>query len=106
MSIVHPFVRSDATIPLSRPALRQSTARSGSQGWRRESAAPAEPAGGVLDSNLIAGDGTKNGFPASNKEPATNQKHDLTGKAPYRFESGSLQRGVRCEPDFRRRIPS
>ena len=42
--------------------------------------------------NLIAGDGTKNGFPAPNKEPATNQKYDLTGKAPYRFESGSLQR--------------
>jgi hypothetical protein len=49
--------------------------------------------------NLIAGDGTKNGFPASNKEPATNQKHDLTGKAPYRFESGSLHRRVHCEPD-------
>src|SRR5215831_11208816 len=37
--------------------------------------------------NLIVGDGTKNGFPASNKEPPTNQKHDLTEKAPYRFES-------------------
>src|SRR5262249_44579220 len=48
--------------------------------------------------NLIAGDGTKNGFPASNKEPATNQKHDLTGKAPYRFESTSLQRRVMSEP--------
>jgi len=24
--------------------------------------------------NLIAGDGTKNGFPAPNKEPPTNQK--------------------------------
>jgi hypothetical protein len=47
--------------------------------------------------NLIAGDGTKNGFPAPNKESATNQKYDLTGKAPYRFESGSLQRRVRCE---------
>src|SRR5438445_3778835 len=44
--------------------------------------------------NLIAGDRTRNGFPAPNKEPATNQKHDLTGKAPYRFESGSLQRRV------------
>src|SRR5207248_11002796 len=30
----------------------------------------------------------------------------LTGKAPYRFESISLQRGVTCEPDFRERIPS
>ena len=45
--------------------------------------------------NLIAGDGTKNGFPAPNKEPPTNQKHDLTGKAPYRFESGSLRRPVK-----------
>jgi hypothetical protein len=37
--------------------------------------------------NLIAGDGTKNGFPAPNKEPPAKQKHDLTTKAPYRFES-------------------
>jgi len=44
--------------------------------------------------NLIAGDGTKNGFPAPNKEPTTNQNHYLTAKAPYRFESISLQRGV------------
>jgi hypothetical protein len=36
--------------------------------------------------NLIAGDGTRNGFPAPNKEPTTNQKHDLTGKTPYKFE--------------------
>ena len=39
-------------------------------------------------------DGTKNGFPAPNKEPTTNQKHDLTGKAPYRFESHSLPQRV------------
>ena len=32
----HPFVRSDRTIPSSRPAYRQSAARSGSQGCRRE----------------------------------------------------------------------
>src|SRR6201993_4977019 len=44
--------------------------------------------------NLIAGDGTRNGCLAPNKEPVTNQKHDLTGKAPYKFESGSLQRRV------------
>jgi hypothetical protein len=44
--------------------------------------------------NLIAGDGTRNGFPAPNKEPTTNQKHDLTGKTPYRFESLSLKRRV------------
>jgi hypothetical protein len=47
--------------------------------------------------NLIAGDGTKNGFPAPNKEPATNQNHHLTAKAPYKFESISLQRRVRSE---------
>src|SRR6516164_686792 len=44
--------------------------------------------------SLIAGDGTKNGFPAPYKEPTINQNHYLTGKAPYRFESGSLQRRV------------
>src|SRR5215831_6105328 len=40
-------------------------------------------------------------FPAPNKEPPTNQKHDLTGKAPYRFESTSLQQRV-CEPSVPR----
>src|ERR1700757_3973665 len=32
--------------------------------------------------NLIAGDGTKNGFPAPNKEPPTNQKSLLDRKSP------------------------
>src|SRR6266567_798882 len=41
--------------------------------------------------NLIAGDGTKNGFPAPNKEPAKN---------PYRFESCFLQQRVRLSRDF------
>ena len=37
-----------------------------------------------------------------NKEPPTNQKDHLTGKAPYRFESGSLQQRVgRTLPPFR-----
>src|SRR5246500_1578853 len=44
--------------------------------------------------NLIAGDGTKNGFPAPNKELTINQNHYLTAKAPYKFESTSLQRRV------------
>ena len=48
--------------------------------------------------NLIAGDGTKNGFPAPNKEPAKTKNHHLTGKAPYKFESISLLRGVSNEP--------
>src|SRR5438270_5404775 len=47
--------------------------------------------------NLIAGDGTKNGFPAPNKEPPTNQNHYLTGKAPYKFESSFLQQRVHCK---------
>jgi hypothetical protein len=51
--------------------------------------------------NLIAGDGTKNGFPAPNKERAINQKHDLTGKAPYRFESAFLHRRVSNVPAVR-----
>src|ERR1700720_1428818 len=49
--------------------------------------------------NLTAGDGTKNGFPAPNKEPAKTKNHHLTGKAPYKFESGFLQRRAYCEPD-------
>jgi hypothetical protein len=32
----HPFVRSELTIPSSRPAVWQSAARSGSQGCRRD----------------------------------------------------------------------
>src|SRR5246127_1831154 len=34
--------------------------------------------------NLIAGDGTKNGLSAPNKEPGTNQNDYLTEKAPYK----------------------
>src|SRR5437773_11236701 len=51
--------------------------------------------------NLIAGDGTKNGFSAPNKEPTPTKNDYLTEKAPYRFESFSLQGRVNCEPDFR-----
>ena len=40
--------------------------------------------------NLIAGDGTKNDFPAPNKEPNQTKNYCLTGKAPYKFESISL----------------
>src|SRR5262249_28344476 len=50
--------------------------------------------------NLIAGDGTKNGFPAPNKEPTKNQNHDLTGKAPYKFESRSLRQRVLLSNEF------
>src|SRR5207253_415933 len=51
---------------------------------RRSSSLPRAP-------NLTAGDGTKNGLPAPNKELSANQKHYLTGKAPYKFESLSLR---------------
>jgi hypothetical protein len=37
----------------------------------------------------------KNGFPAPNKELAKTKNNHLTGKTPYKFESGFLQRGVR-----------
>ena len=39
------------------------------------------------------------------KTVSTTQNNRLTGKAPYKFESFSLQRGVRCEPEFSGRIP-
>src|SRR5437762_3643398 len=48
----------------------------------------------------MVGDGTKNGLPAPNKELAINRKHHLTRKAPYKFESGLLQRRVCCEPEL------
>jgi hypothetical protein len=44
--------------------------------------------------NLIAGDGTKNGIPAPNKEPATNQKQLLDRKSP-------IQVRIRLSPNFR-----
>ena len=41
------------------------------------------------------------GFPAPNKEPPTNQKHDLTGKAPYkRRVSNDLFRATDAECVF------
>src|SRR5580693_6002802 len=47
--------------------------------------------------NLIAGDGTKNGFPAPNKEPAKSQKRLLDRKSPIQVRihlppAGSHQR--------------
>ena len=37
----------------------------------------------------------------SEQRTDNNPKNDLTGKAPYRFESVSLQRGICCERHFR-----
>jgi hypothetical protein len=46
--------------------------------------------------NLIAGDGMKNGLSRSEqKTVSTTQNNRLTGKAPYKFESGFLRRQVR-----------
>src|SRR5437764_837226 len=48
--------------------------------------------------NLIPGDGAKNGLSRSEqKTVSTTQNNRLTEKAPYKFESTSLRRGVRCE---------
>src|SRR6266550_5597499 len=59
---------------------------------------PLTPA--ARSANLIPGDGTKNGLSRSEqKTVSTTQNNRLTGKAPYRFESSSLQRRVRCELD-------
>ena len=66
--------------------------------------------------NLIAGDGTKNGLSRSEQKTVSTtqnngnyaldicqvhncQNNRLTGKAPYRFESRSLQERVHCELD-------
>ena len=47
--------------------------------------------------NLIAGDGTKNGFSAPNKELAQTRNNQLTRNAPYKFESN-----FRCLENFRK----
>ena len=44
--------------------------------------------------NLIAGDGTKNGLSAPNKEPGTNQNDYLTGKAPYKSCELAISRRI------------
>jgi hypothetical protein len=46
----------------------------------------------ACSANLIAGDGTKNGFSRSEQRTGKNKTDHLTGKAPYKFESISLQR--------------
>jgi len=95
----------------ARLAVHRRSACSGVKALRNTSAARRHAAKALLPFRSlapfralrepIAGDGMKNGFPAPNKEPTTNQKHHLTGKAPYRFESRSLQRRV-CKPSVPR----
>ena len=56
--------------------------------------------------NLIAGDGTKNGFPAPNKEPAKSQKRLLDRKSPIqvriRFPSAASQQRTSRQVTARR----
>jgi hypothetical protein len=83
----------------ARLAVHRRSACSGVKALRNTSAASRQAAKlcyrfgpltpSARSANLIAGDGMKNGFPAPNKEPAKTQKHYLTGKAPYKFESTS-----------------
>src|SRR6476619_7031106 len=93
--------RSDTeAMPKDRLAVHRRSACSGVKALRNTSDArrqaaklcyrfgPLTPS--ARSANLIAGDGTKNGFPAPNKEPAKTKNHHLTGKAPYKFESISL----------------
>src|SRR5215471_2682190 len=50
--------------------------------------------------NLIAGDGTKNGFPAPNKEPTTNQKLLLDRKSPIqdpRWRDAVFEHGTNAD---------
>src|SRR5580692_10847712 len=89
------------TMQEARLAVHHRSACSGLKALRNTSAArrsaaklcyrfgPLTPS--ARSANLIAGDGTKNGFPAPNKGPAKTKNDHLTGKAPYRFESGFLQ---------------
>ena len=76
----------------ARLAVHRRSACSGVKALRNTSAArrqaaklcyrfgPLTPS--ARSANLIAGDGTKNGFPAPNKEPPTNQKRPLDRKSP------------------------
>src|SRR6266478_3805804 len=91
--------------PGALPPMRMTASWSGVKALRNTSVAKAASRQAALafrsldpfarSGNLIAGDGTKNGPPAPNKELSANQKHYLTGKAPYKFESLSLHQRVR-----------
>src|ERR1700730_16600655 len=81
-----------AQLPVHRPSACSGVkARRNTSDARRQAAklcyrfGPLTPS--ARSANLIAGDGTKNGFPAPNNEPAKTKNHHLTGKAPYKFES-------------------
>src|SRR5207237_3872922 len=91
--------RSSSSLRVLRPQVLRNTSTA-----RRQAAklcyrfGPLTPS--ARSANLIAGDGTKNGFPAPNKEPTPTKNDYLTGKAPYRFESCSLQRRGISPQDF------
>jgi hypothetical protein len=56
--------------------------------------------------NLIAGDGTKNGLPAPNKELQQTQNNRLTEKAPYKSRANlpHTASGLRHSLDFTLRL--
>ena len=89
--------RSSSSLRVLRPQVLRNTSTA-----KRQAAklcyrfGPLTPS--ARSANLIAGDGTKNGFSAPNKEPTPTKNDYLTEKAPYRFESISLQQRVYCEP--------
>src|SRR6267378_3596773 len=105
--------RSDAEAMQKAPvAVHHPSACSGLKALRNTSAArrqaaklcycfgPLTPS--ARSANLTAGDGTKNGFPAPNKEPATNQKRLLDRKSPIQVriflppaESHAIGRALR-----------
>ena len=106
-----PRIRSDRQEPLdaeamqkARLAVHRRSACSGVKALRNTSAASRQAAKlcyrfgpltpSARSANLIAGDGTKNGFPAPNKEPLKTKNDYLTRKAPYKFESVFLQQRV------------
>ena len=115
--------RSDTeAMPKARLAVHRRCACSGVKSLRNTSDArrqaaklcyrfgPLTPS--ARSANLIAGDGTKNGFPAPNKEPPINQNNSLDRKSPIQVRirfapAGSLLRTL-IEPgrSVRRRFSS
>src|ERR1700757_2413089 len=81
------------------PWLEQGALRNTSNAWRQAAKlcyrfGPLTPS--ARSANLIAGDGTKNGLSAPNKEPGTNQNDYLTGKAPYKSCKPSVPSARAC----------
>src|SRR5246127_5083182 len=90
-------------------AVHHRSARSGFKALRNTSDASRQAAKlcyrfgpltpSARSANLIAGDGTKNGFPAPNKEPTTTRNDGLTGKAPYKWHAQDHDRRAGTQTD-------